>query len=450
VNVEERSLSALKLFLISLLTLFSLSVAFGQTVEGEGRFNSEEDDSLAFVKQQLIASSFRDVITKDLKSLGLDAQLFWSKLDENFEEHFSQNKEKIDQRFGANGGQVASNKKRAYDSALRTSRLRGKASFGKLSRAIQSYSIERMSRSTSDSNQRYMKIQAKVDRKALNSIYLSVINEGVERSYKALIITIDTRFTDASWGDLGVDSESSFTQALMDHWKKWFEENLKVPVTAVVAGGPDDLIRLQEISKTNRENVSSDYQNSLWLKVTVSIRKKYENTVTKRRQLAVSGDYVLLDIGNNNPVDHFDFPTIEKTYETAEAQTLASQVASLVYRLPVEAFSTTAQRLATAPKSHQHFSLLVKNIGNIQDAFAFMKLLSDAGVTRQFAPELTAFTKSELRLGLNFSGDEEAAKTLLISLDQKSFGDRFISIPNKESPFDLVISKAQGSAGGVR
>ena len=44
------------------------------SLKGEARFYSQDEDPLNFVKSQLLEKSFRDVITKEMKTLGFDGE----------------------------------------------------------------------------------------------------------------------------------------------------------------------------------------------------------------------------------------------------------------------------------------------------------------------------------------------------------------------------------------
>ena len=153
--------------LISLLTLAGLlwsSLALANDyIEGEGRFYAGDDDSLAFVKSQLISNAFQDVISKELASMGLDANLFWNKWNARFDSYFTPVQEQLREKYKldeqGNGAQ-----KNDYQKALRVKKLELQARYGDLARVVSSYSIKRMTRSTQVPNSRYMSLQAKVDR----------------------------------------------------------------------------------------------------------------------------------------------------------------------------------------------------------------------------------------------------------------------------------------------
>ena len=65
--------------LTAIILIMALGIAESSTrsryVFGEGRFYAYDDDSLSFVKNQLLSNAFRNVITKEMKSIGLDADL---------------------------------------------------------------------------------------------------------------------------------------------------------------------------------------------------------------------------------------------------------------------------------------------------------------------------------------------------------------------------------------
>ena len=155
-----------------LLFCFSVAAASLSHVEGEGRFYSNDGDSIAFVKKQLLYQAYRDIFSKELQAMNLDHELFWKKYDGKFEEYFNPIHEGLKTKYKISKNYKGNNP--SFEVALRRKRLVLKSKFGRLNRAIRSYSEKKMSRSTQMPNSRYINVTAKVSRKVLNNICRSI------------------------------------------------------------------------------------------------------------------------------------------------------------------------------------------------------------------------------------------------------------------------------------
>ena len=81
-------------------------------IRGDGRFYAMEDDSLAFVKKQLLFNAFKDIISKELKNEGLSPNVFWEKFEEKFDESFEPVQESLTLKYGIEEEDVSAKKKR--------------------------------------------------------------------------------------------------------------------------------------------------------------------------------------------------------------------------------------------------------------------------------------------------------------------------------------------------
>ena len=106
-----------------LLGLLFLAQALwaGSYVAGEGHFSSKEGDSLSFIKSQLLYNAFRDVISKELKSMKLDDRKFWRNYEEKFSQQFEPTAKALKKSFSNKKNRKS--KKTTYKSSLRVKRL---------------------------------------------------------------------------------------------------------------------------------------------------------------------------------------------------------------------------------------------------------------------------------------------------------------------------------------
>ena len=188
-----------------LVTMSFAALSAEKFVSGEGRFFAQDEDSLSFVKKQLLYSAFRDVLSKEMSAIGLDSGTFWTAYDQKFDNYFEPIKQKLKNTYKiVDGEEVSEKQKEAYQKKLRRKKLTLMAKYGRLGRAITSYSIKKMTRSTQMANSRYLNLQAKVNRKLLSSLFRKFTLSSERRRYKKLYLTVNFSLEDMSWVDLGV------------------------------------------------------------------------------------------------------------------------------------------------------------------------------------------------------------------------------------------------------
>lgn len=418
----------MKFFLIFFFWI-GLSTSFAQSaIEGEGKFFSKDEDSLVFIKQQLLYQSFRQIITKEMETLSLDAKVFWQRYDEQFEEYFKPVEEKLKEKHKP---EESAKNRTEFEKALRTQKLNALSRYGRLQRAIQSYSIKRMTRSPQVPNSRFMTVEARVDRKNLTDLYMSFIRTGTNSGYERLYLASDFQLINASWSDTGVEIEKDFTSVVNDHWKKWLVENGGLNNTEITVADSSDLSRFDErIQKSDTIIDNSSGPGELWLKVTVRLNKTNEDSVLLKRSFQVSGEYVLIDSKSNFVLDKGDLPTEIGSFSTADLHQFSSQLASMIYRMPVTFWGKFAQILSS-PIPSQYLKVKISNISNLSDALAVSSLINQQGVVKKANASVVKALGNEVEIGVRFFGDNNEMMNLLRSLVGKEIKNKVIeSIPN--------------------
>jgi hypothetical protein len=196
---------------ILLLLVIAVNSIASDTVQGEGRFNALPDDSLTFIKSQVIHQAFLDVLTKEITSMGLNSQLFWQKYDKQFQESFDPTIEVLKTKFKIGTDEVTKQDKEKFEKNLRLQKLKSKKKYGTLSRVIQSYGIKRYTRSQQNPNARYVKLDARVNRVLLSKIYYNYVRGKQTSDYGSLFLNIKYNLKNCNYSDLGVEKEKDFT-----------------------------------------------------------------------------------------------------------------------------------------------------------------------------------------------------------------------------------------------
>ncbi len=467
----------MKGFTALLTLLLCLSVhAQLKMVEGDGRFYSRDDDTLSFIKKQLLSSAFRDVFNKEMKEMGLDSDKFWRRYEEKFQEYFVPIKESLEKKYGI-GEEGKTPKKADYQKALRRKRLVLKARYGRLSRAIPQYSIKKMSRSPQVPNSRYLRLRAKVNRKELHRIYLQFTSDNPERHFSTLYLSTDFNLVDTVWNETGVEVKSDFTEVLKNHWREKLEAQLKGKVDRIVFADEALTSQLQDFSRMNNEArvalvastastpaasegepaavpeeatevLSNDFASSLWMKVGFTLKKIKDNEDVKKREFEISGDLLLLDLAHQKILVHEDFDERSGSYSYEEAKDISSGLANAVFQMPLTRFQSLGEAIIQAKGALKSVTLDVVEYGNLAELQSLIKLISNKGITKQFSPAIKSFTPNNAKILLEYAGDDADMTAIIRSLENTVLGvDRKIVFPSAETVFQMALIK-QGDGSG--
>ena len=412
----------MKLFLLLFLFITSITYAQDKYIESQGRFWSKEDDSLVFIKNQLLYNAFVEALTKEMQAMGLDHVKFWEKYNQKFDESFKPRAEELAKKYGlisedqVEQPSISADKKDQYQEELRRVKLEKKRLFGNLSTLIRSFAIKKMSRSPQHPQSRYILVESKIDRVALNKLYYQYMREQQSREFTHLYLIFDYELENASWSELGVDSQNKFTDVVNDAWMKWFEQNLPSNIKKLVHLKNNEVKDFQqhlniEVSDLSLQ-VSSRFVNSLAFKVTTKIEKKLDNDAEKN-QFNYTLGLVLYDLSTNRVLYKSDIKNKIKEFPVSVQDQLAHLMANYLYRLPFSDFSriTSKVKQANPPKSIQR--LVFKNFKNVNQLLSFNQLLNDNGLKLRLSTQLSQMEANNALIIAYYQGDETSLSNLL-------------------------------------
>lgn len=458
------------------------SFSFAETYIGEGRFYSQKEDSQAFVKQQLLYLAFRDILSKELDKMGLNSKLFWEKYEERFDRSFESIDEELKKKYDLDEfGKGTAKNVVAYKDELREKKLKLKRKFGRIQRAINQFSIENLSRSPKVANARYIKVKGKVNKNKLHEIYLKFTSEDVGRTFKNIFLSLNLNLDGTSWSDLGVESENDFTKVVYAHWKKWFETNTNTFIENIhiadkskeneienhLKNLTDDLSEGISLASTlpvvpkvkndvtnegesvevvdEEEEVEdlselySEFNRSLWLKLTINVKKQYENEISKQREFEIFGDYILVELDTNSFLTHEDFDKLNKTYSYEDNQKLSSLIASYIYSLPVSSFGALKSKMASIQKSSSKLDINISNATSLYSILKLKEFLADKGIRLSLKPVFKSYDGNEGVLMLNFQGKKENVSSFLFSLNGEDIEPGLQLRVDENSPLSLKL-----------
>lgn len=397
-------------------------------VEGEGQFYATDDDSLSFVKEQLKHNGFVDIITKELKGMGLNEQLFWQKYDSEFSGTFDRVDAALRQKYKMDE-KPTRDQREAYKKTSRQKKLQMQRSFGRLNRVIQSYSIKKMSRSAQNPKSRYIKMDAKVDRSLLGKIYYQFVRGKRSTDYGTLFIHIDYNLKNLAFAEIGVMNDKDFTDVVGNHWLKWFSENKPKNIANVEILDAGKYKQLQEYFKLPYEKMISDipelFVNSLYLRIEINIEKVKKDEKFNKYVFAYDGGMFLQDLQNAQMLSSFQFDKEVKSYPLVEDRNISSLVANYVYRMPFGHFSRLNNVIKGIPPMTGIQRVALFEYGNIKDVYSLMDLLVNKGIKYSLKPRLESIGNGRAELVLFYDGQLPELKAMIQGLQSAKSGLSF-------------------------
>lgn len=410
-------------------SFFIILSAHGKYIKGEGRFYANPDDSLAFIKNQLLNSAFQDVLSKELKEMGLASDLFWTNYNKKFDEYFDSIHEELKDKYKDKDGKISD--RRNYEKELRHKRLVLKSNFGQLTRLISSYSVIKMSRSTHMANNCFISVKAKVKSNDLSKVYYQYIRVGTERDFKTLFLTTTFRLDSGTWSDVGVQNETDFTSVVQEHWQQKLREilgpqELKIVLTnqdyeeklTKYVSMPRNLVeQLQKHANLGNESDSREIairpegdalQDSLWLNINMTLTKVGLDAATGNIKFSLAGGIYLRETAGGKIVDFDDFDPAQVTFSTKDSHSLSSNIASLVYGLPMTKIGQLPKIISSIRSLKKITHLVVQGANSVNEVFQIGELLQNKGATLQLEAKILAINEDKSVISVEYVGEEQA------------------------------------------
>ncbi len=427
-----------------LITHTPAQIGNSNSVIGEGRFTPGEGDQLSFIREQLLASAFRDVLTKEMNKLGLESTSFWQHYNQKFDQFFEPTRKKLKEQYGIQPGQkISASKRKKYEQVLRLKHRNLKRNYGNIGRAIGQYSIKKLSRSPTLPHTRSISIQAKVNRNILHQIYLNFTAEAKESNINTLYLTVNFKIENMSWNDMGDALEPTFTTAILERWKKNILESTKsqkLQIQNVIMADKDTHSTLERYIQASSETLDPQYTASLWAKFHFTVERTKEEALFQKREYKIRGDFALINLSNQKIILHQDFSPVKKTYHTASADNLRGQLSGLISGIPLNILKKLPPALKALPSRKSKILLSVSPYRNIRDVLTLMRVLGERGIAHQVSPQLQNYSKIGANILLEYSGDPQKVKSLLSSLNNRHISRHLlVKIHNPQNPFKIAL-----------
>ena len=419
-------------------------MAYGaKSLEATGRFTSADEDSVSFVKKQLLSSAFKDALTNELKAMNLDHELFWANYDQKLEARIKDLEKDLGIRYKILDAQgvplenVSAKRKRRYQKRLRLDSLKAKAKYGGLRSIISQYSVKKMTRSVKYPNSRYIRIQAKVSRREVHRLYLKFTAGEMTSTYTKLYLSSNFNLKSMSWIDTGVEVESDFTQVVKEHWRAKAEILLKSHVDEIIIANQEMTEKIKMAIKTKNQ----DFSNCLWMNINVYLAKTSESQETMMRTFSLRQEMTMQEVFSGKVMSFADFPDTQMEYSFSDHKKLSSGIAGQVYQTLVPSFIDIPEALSKKRGVSRRLQLEVIGRTNMADILELKKQLAEIGITRQFLPELVSLSKEKTLIDLHYAGSTSDTMSLLMKMDKVKLRDKkLVRIENPDRPHILHLS----------
>lgn len=416
--------------------------------QGEGQFLTREKDDQELIKKVLTFHALKDLITKELKKMGADSNLFWKKFDEKFE-----------LMYGTQKKDFLSKKEEAYQDKERDWLLKSfilKSDFLGLQSAINSFTVTRLTRAPQNPLLRYMSIEGDVGLSALGQLFRKVTQDGPVKEFAKVLLFSKFELVNCHWTDLGVDNESDFTKVVKEHWLNWIKgqfkgeiENFQLADEGTLRDIEEEIKEKSEIDAAKKWELllqndgGGDYADALLLSIVVRIKKVGENTLNQTRNIEVSSEYIYKAINSNFVLSSGDLNIVKKEYSTKEKESYSSALATSVYQSPLNSWSELKKATQIISPSYRTLKIEIKNSTSLGDLLKIKEMMENLAPGRQVRSEIISQTEEGGLMELKINGNKDDITRFLNSLDNNRIAEgKVLLVKNKSTPYMLELKNS--------
>lgn len=400
----------MKKLVLFILTMLSLSAFSASSISGKGRFVSDKSDRLSFVKSQLLHSAYIDVITKAMKQFGLDNELFWKNYNEALAIRIESYENSIKAKYEESKKDISEAK-----DEIRYKKLDITRKFGNLASLIQSYSIKSMTRSSNNPNYRYISIDAKVSRDNLSKLYYRYASNKSSTLVDSLLIHVDFNNKLFNYSEIGVDRDTDFTSVIEDNWRAWFKDNKPANIKDVDILSESDSEEVEKSAGVSQD-FPAKYENSLYLKVIVNMKKLSSNPDLKTFSFYFQVSGFLMDIKSNRILKSFNVEQSDKEYSNIDMDKFSSVLANFIYRMPMSEFKYASNKLKNLRQVENNLFINLVNYKNLAQVNDIRSKIEQRGIKYSLSTTLSKIAPNFVTLSTASSASLVELNTILKEL----------------------------------
>lgn len=240
------------------------------------------------------------------------------------------------------------------------------------------------------------------------------------KEYSKLLIVPEINLSGISWKDLGLEGSSSFSDPLADSWVKWVSNSLPQNLSEVSACTGEcyyEFLNWIQLKQGEGMQVPSPYQNTLWMKISFTVRRLSYRPDINEWKMEWDGSLVLLDANTKQTLYSQTLYPEEKTWLGLDQKTLNSVLASGMYKSALDAVMKGSKKIETTHISRLD-RLVIQGHRNLDDILSLMNLLRKNGESLQLSLKLDQFGNQEAQILCFYRGEEKSFTDLLSRLKE--------------------------------
>lgn len=370
-------------------------------ITGTTQYKMQDGESLGFAKENLHYLCYRDILSKELTRLSLDANTFWQKYDAAFSESFAEDEARHQAALSVEKNEE---QKKKISLSFKELELRRRSDFAGISHVIISEAIKNFGASSQDSMIKSMTLQAKVNYKALRKLYSRFMIDSLQtKSFSELIIKSKFDWDDIKFDKIGVVAKEQLELSIQNGWKDWFVQNIV---------SDKNLKVYNEFEAPSRSELS---RASLY----ISVRAR-EDQVSQSSPIRYQVSLALEDNEVSDFIFFNDIPGIQKNYErttTDESRKLMNDV----WSIPIPYFVTIRSLLEKTIQTGVRSRITVRNYKNIDDVLSIQDSLKTVGISINLLSYFDYFDSSHASLTVRHNGDDKALSEIIKKVQNDFF-----------------------------
>ncbi|WP_408097558.1 hypothetical protein ACJVC5_01225 [Peredibacter sp. HCB2-198] len=409
----------MKFFL--LLILMTASVSWAQLLTEKKVTRQLNVPNADGAKPYLLYTATSEAIAQYSTELGFNHEEFQKKLQEKFEKHFENYRErKLFERFGKNyQASLTPEQKTEFLNGLEAHREAELIKFTRILEILDQFQFKTIENPNATSTWNAT-VEVNINRVKLDKLVQRMMSE-VTKQYPRINLISEINLIGMDWNELGLERELSFSSPIMTSWQNWLASNQPANVEEVVQCLDECLInfkRWQEVSQDEGMQVSPELQNNLWLKVSFNLRRVRHLQSLNEWTFEWDGSAILLDANTKRLLASETLPLQTRTWRGLDQKGLNSALASQMYRTPISAFSTFTKKIGDLPQLNRIARLIVQGQNNLGDVLQLMELLRKEGKGINLELQLDRFSHNEAQLLGFYQGEEKSFTDLLSRLKE--------------------------------
>ncbi len=431
--------------------LFCLTLSFHSVAQyktGKSKFFAQAEDSLSIIKKHLTYLATKDILTQEMKELGLDGSQFWAKYDKILEERLTPVQDQLKQKYKVDDPKQTRYQKNEYAKKWRLKKLQVERDLENIVETLDSYKVTQVTRSSQNPLIRFIKIEGKVNRNKLKRLYFNVLRHGSDRLIPNIFWSFNISYPEGDWEKLGVEEKSELTNALNQSFTKRIKEVLgdKIDEVIVVDSSLESRIlshfrMTEEELAVKKRDGSGSVLGNLWLRTDITIHSGEENKELERSSFLSSAKLSLYDLNYNVPVLIEDIDEKEYRLSSKVNNNKGSQVASHIFTQVSSKFAGLTSKIQLMPQDLFQSLITIHGVENILDVFKTQEVIKKEGIKLQLTTQLKSLEANSANLLVRFRGNNENLRKILLSLKGKALtDDKIIELNGEEEELSLRIA----------